>query len=627
MSADSLTNKTISPNDLPKLSPQTFIHSIFWPPHNIAYQNMLRPLLVLLAGIFPFIHCSSDYVARCSKDSDPDTWTWPWDLPAPTPNDPYPSGNSYLGNADLFKQGKISTGVCTPFKVISDWDDTLVESGDSIVGRIKGGDNSDPGAIGSPYKDLGSLLNTLVCGSYEKNAGGHELRDFDRYLTVLTANGLDGKDKWSEKPDKILAVYNAVGFSEFGKKLKDSAGHGRVSVLGPRATELPAAANNILHANIGNDTAGGNYWEFCGSGPTSVESCTALPEFTQLRMQLQMQYKARQYQLSAIGQTKTNNFTQYAPHFPEFAGSNVFFGDDGQADLTEAATGMLPIDDANGNPQLAFAAIHSTDALAHWSPVLFGARWGMRYNFAFRQMIFRIMNRRFAPRQAHGNKPRFFYFTDYADLRSQLGAAGWINTDEEQGDHSTAASNSTYDPIFVNEVLRVNSSPEEKANEKAIVDALAALQSDVWGGQDGSRGRGAEIFGGEPTAWPRGHMSWGGKYSLATDLAKAVRQAYCQGSEVKQQWKVAAQRALPDHALQVLYAFGGKWSYDSFPRFSGIVPEDCKDTSTWGRSSECGPARNLEHFCGLTSDQLGHRYTWVDAGEALASGSPQAFLV
>jgi len=166
-------------------------------------------LLLLLLTSTVSANKIESYIDRCYTESDPTNWVKPWELP--DPGDPTDGPNSYSGNALSFKNNNLENGVpgygCTPFKILSDWNDTLTESGDTISGKIKGGDTSDPSRVGEPYEGVGFVLNDLVCADYDYPATTTKMQTFDRYLTVLTANPLSGKSSWSGKDEKIKAVH------------------------------------------------------------------------------------------------------------------------------------------------------------------------------------------------------------------------------------------------------------------------------------------------------------------------------------------------------------------------------------------------------------------------------------
>lgn len=560
------------------------------------------------------------------------------------------SNSSYLGNLEVFKTDKVresvnpSAGsdgalpVCTPFKVLSDWDDTLVESGDGPLGRIKGGDHSEPDNVGKPYGSTGTLLADLMCANFGQNAAGKNLYPHDRYLTVLTANPLDGKSSWSGK--KITPVYDDIvanvsnGFpGKFNLKHKTNMHMSyeehdedkwAVGVLSPPSKGFVGIAAQAFQIKAANDASDDGATPFVdakcasnnGKDPKSpdyqegvINTCDAVPDFLKNKLQMMNIFKARQKQISPLGDTKAENFKNYQEKFPEMQGSFVFMGDDGQADLNRAAVKNLAVEveveeknPATGKMEkktqktMAFAAIHATQPYAH----VIGYKFNIGYTPAFRQIISGMMNRRFPPQKSHGYKPRFFYHTGPSNLELQLEQGGWMNAtmvsdlrDEELAEYKTGdgAVNTELKKLYQQEDERREKGQGESMimeNEKAITSNFERLFDD--------------------TTTLTEHM----RLEHVQALASIMSTQYCVdtkrvGTPKEVSSFTKEYPRLAQHSLEVLNAFSGSisdyWYLEwGFFQTKGSLTQRGKDVA------EDMKNMSIEKFCGLSTKDFERIY-------------------
>ena len=538
----------------------------------------LRAILLLVGAT----SATPNYEDRCTKDKYPlDNYSAT--LPDPTPGGP----SSYDKNMQYFRSN--DNGVCTPFRLLSDWDDTLQDSGDNYKERIAGGDTST--CESCQYPNFDKVFNLVTCAASTDD----NLLSYDRYLTLLTArpdswssNWLaDGsKQNWSgakgalpqmQSAAKVLNSLEAVPKNApqwIDPKVKNCGWFSCSEETRALISVLPGSGGlvSIEKANSSLNCAGSDYLDKEKELKDKGEIVSVNYPYLRPRVEMQLLSMERQYYLRDVGLKKGDNFRAYAPKFPEVKGSFVFFGDDGQADMTVAAVQLLGEQD--GTHQLAFAAIHATVPKAHLSDTNF-IGWTDEADFPYsdvsREMMQRTMNRRFPPLEEFGHKPRFFYFTDYTDLQKQLVKAGWVH-----GGDSSQIVGARPDEAFLQELI--NSSADE--TEEEIRTSLGELHD--------MPNYGLSSY------WT---FAWSFNTYLKkplTKLAQLSRKQYCDGTgnQPKQAYKHSL---LAQHIIQELGVYGAQWDY-------------CLDGNT-----DCKPALNLEEFCAVaTKEELSKKYPRVD---------------
>ena len=115
--------------------------------------------------------------------------------------------------------------------------------------------------------------------------------------------------------------------------------------------------------------------------------------------------------------------------FPELAGKLVFFGDDGQADLSVATEVILKhmVKDSFGKEKYAAAFVAIQAVRVRKDAFL--------YKEEFREERLELIRKRVGKIFDNGKwKERFFYHKNYCDLEFQLKEAGWVHDDGRPGE-------------------------------------------------------------------------------------------------------------------------------------------------------------------------------------------------
>ena len=579
----------------------------------------LRAMLLVVGA--PLISATSNYEDRCKMDTDP-MQNFSAALPAPITRGP----SSYDNNMLYFRSN--DNGVCTPFRVLSDWDDTLKNSGDSTMGRIAGGDTSV--CEKCQYPNFGQVFNLVTCSWSTED----HLLPYDRYLTLLTARPdtptsnlfADGSKKhWSK--ETVALMQDAANVRErdahasvpenkpkwispnkvencgwwgwawlfrwLGRCSVYEETRARISVLPGSGRDAILNADSIMNANKQLNAAAVSYDNYYARVKQPLLEMgmegllnIGMEGLLKPRVEMQLVSMERQYYLNGIGNKKVERFRAYSAKFPEAAGSFVFFGDDGQADMTVAAPQLLAEQAQDGTYQLAFVAIHATTPKARLG-ALTDRKKDFPYSEVSREMMHRTMNRRFPPLPLaeFGHKPRFFYFTDYFDLENQLVEAGWVHGSNKNPPNEKSVYQKDME-IFLDELIEVRGPRSSLAYieiEDQIQESLEELHD-------------------MPTAGFSSHQSFFSKNAgfrfntnlkkPLTKLAQLSRKAYCAANQPKQTYEKSL---LAEHIVQELMVYGADWDY------CGPAEEDCR------------PALNLKEFCAISSRQeLSKKYPRVD---------------